>query len=207
MYAALQFCFFGNFSSSPSLSASISAYNKSQCCRLFSLFILSIHACVRVCVFVLLLGDRCTTQRDSVTHNKFEDISTKSVRFHFTYFCSLFFCSFNKSFIISRLFFLRLVDWFAFCENLFSLAAVGAAFFPVRCFFLSFFSRSVFISYWRQKDYLLLVAIHQHCLHCLLLFFNFAFEELRTFFHSVWLCIGSFRWTIACAWCLISMRQ
>lgn len=126
-----------------------------------------------VCVFVLLLGDRCTTQRDSVTHNKFEDISTKSVRFHFTYFCSLFFCSFNKSFIISRLFFLRLVDWFAFCENLFSLAAVGAAFFPVRCFFLSFFSvgfhfilaakRLFAISSYTSALFTLFIVIFQFC--------------------------------------------
>lgn len=207
MYAALQFCFF--LATFLALRLFLPAFRLTTKANVAGYFLCSSLAYMPayVCVFVLLLGDRCTTQRDSVTYNKFEDISTKSVRFHFTYFCSLFFCSFNKSFIISRLFFLRLVDWFAFCENLFSLAAVGAAFFPVRCFFLSFFSRSVFISYWRQKDYLLLVAIHQHCLHCLLLFFNFAFEELRTFFHSVWLCIGSFRWTIACAWCLISMRQ
>lgn len=101
-----------------------------------------LHTCFRVCV--LLLGDRCTTQRDSVTHNKFEDISTKSVRFHSTYFCSLFFCSFNKSFIISRLFFLRLVDWFAFAKIYLVLLLLMLPFFPCVVFSLFFLGRFSF---------------------------------------------------------------
>lgn len=80
------------------------------------------------------------------------------------FFSFFLFCSFNKSFIISEdcSFFGYLIASL-FCENLFSLAAAGCCryvcvFFisNVPIIFVGF--HQVLISYWRQKDYLLLVA-------------------------------------------------
>lgn len=146
-----------------SLFASISAYNKEYIIPVYSVFSFDVLGVVgvvgmriRMCV-MYMLKDRCTSFRDSVIHNKWRHFQPNhSVLFHL-YFLH-FFCSCNKSFIISRLFFLRLVDCFAFfstslCRKIY----LGLVLLLMLLLLLLF--PSVYISYWRQKDYLLLVAI------------------------------------------------